>query len=42
MTAALEGYIRRRPCEWLWGHNRWKRSPLPSDRVLGAVAAARS
>ncbi len=42
MTAALEGYIRRRPGEWLWGHNRWKRAPLPSDRVLGTPAGAPS
>lgn len=27
MTAALEGYVRQRPGEWLWGHNRWKRKP---------------
>jgi len=27
MTQVLEGYIRQRPGEWLWGHNRWKRQP---------------
>ena len=26
MTKTLEGYIRERPGEWLWGHNRWKRT----------------
>lgn len=26
MTKILEGYIRERPGEWLWGHNRWKRA----------------
>jgi KDO2-lipid IV(A) lauroyltransferase len=27
MTKALERYVRERPAEWLWGHNRWKRKP---------------
>lgn len=27
MTKTLEGYVRERPSEWLWGHNRWKRQP---------------
>ncbi|MBI3554242.1 MAG: lysophospholipid acyltransferase family protein [Elusimicrobia bacterium] len=27
MTKALEGFVRERPGEWLWGHNRWKRKP---------------
>lgn len=22
----LEGYVRQRPAEWLWGHDRWRRS----------------
>lgn len=26
MTKAMEGFIRERPGEWLWGHNRWKRT----------------
>ncbi|MBI5624378.1 MAG: lysophospholipid acyltransferase family protein [Elusimicrobia bacterium] len=26
MTRQIEGFIRERPGEWLWGHNRWKRT----------------
>ncbi|MBI5882173.1 MAG: lysophospholipid acyltransferase family protein [Elusimicrobia bacterium] len=26
MTREMEGYVRERPGEWLWGHNRWKRT----------------
>ncbi|MCI0469399.1 MAG: lysophospholipid acyltransferase family protein [Nitrospirae bacterium] len=25
-TAAIEGYIKRHPTEWLWIHRRWKRA----------------
>ncbi len=26
MVKVLEGYVREYPEQWLWGHNRWKRS----------------
>jgi Kdo2-lipid IVA lauroyltransferase/acyltransferase len=27
MARVIEGFVRDRPGEWLWGHNRWKRQP---------------
>ncbi|MBI5209684.1 MAG: lysophospholipid acyltransferase family protein [Elusimicrobia bacterium] len=36
MTNAIEGFVRERPGEWLWGHNRWKRAreaPGPGGRA---------
>jgi len=32
-TAAIEGYVRRRPDQWFWVHNRWKRRPDPDEVV---------
>lgn len=37
MTRIIEGYIRLRPGEWLWGHNRWKRAPTDSDTFFSGL-----
>ena len=30
LTAAIEAQIRRRPAEWVWWHERWRRQPRAS------------
>ena len=32
-TAAIEEYVRRRPEQWFWVHDRWKRRPDAGERV---------
>lgn len=27
MVSQLEAFVRERPGDWLWGHNRWRRTP---------------
>jgi len=34
MTRVVEGWIRERPGQWLWLHNRWKRKPLEGEPVF--------
>lgn len=41
MTRALEDFIRERPEDWLWGHNRWRRAPESGDVVPRAAEAVR-
>ena len=31
MTKVVEGWIRERPGQWLWLHNRWKRQPQAGE-----------
>ena len=31
MTRRLEHYVRKHPEQWLWMHERWRVSPLPSQ-----------
>jgi len=33
MTRVVEGWIRERPGQWLWLHNRWKKRPQEGDLV---------
>jgi KDO2-lipid IV(A) lauroyltransferase len=33
MTTVVEGWIREKPGQWLWLHNRWKRQPQPGERI---------
>jgi KDO2-lipid IV(A) lauroyltransferase len=33
LTRIAEGWIRENPGQWMWLHDRWKRSPQPSDRI---------
>ena len=35
----LESYVRKYPAQWLWPHNRWKRTPLHLCLVLGDRAS---
>ena len=39
LTGILEKWIRQRPDNWLWGHNRWKRVPGAEDKRVEAIAA---
>jgi KDO2-lipid IV(A) lauroyltransferase len=32
-TAAIEGYVRRYPEQWLWMHRRWKTRPEGEERI---------
>ena len=34
-TAAIEGYVRRYPEQWLWMHRRWKTRPDGEERLYG-------
>ncbi|HEY4357662.1 MAG TPA: lysophospholipid acyltransferase family protein [Acidobacteriaceae bacterium] len=34
-TAAIEGYVRRYPDQWLWVHRRWKTRPEGEGRLYG-------
>ena len=40
MTAAIEGWVRERPEQWLWMHRRWKTQPRPAGDAARAPAAA--
>jgi KDO2-lipid IV(A) lauroyltransferase len=37
-TAAVEAQIRRRPAEWVWWHERWRRQPRPTMRASASAA----
>jgi KDO2-lipid IV(A) lauroyltransferase len=37
-TAAVEAQIRRRPAEWVWWHERWRRQPPPAKRASASDA----
>jgi Kdo2-lipid IVA lauroyltransferase/acyltransferase len=39
MTRIIEGWIRKKPGQWLWMHNRWKRRPQPGEFVLPPSAS---
>ncbi len=32
-TAAIEGYVRRYPGQWLWSHRRWKTRPPGQEKL---------
>ncbi len=34
MTKMIEGWIRKDPGQWMWLHNRWKRQPLPGEKIF--------
>lgn len=36
LTAIVERWIREDPAQWMWLHNRWKRRPVPGDRICQA------
>jgi KDO2-lipid IV(A) lauroyltransferase len=37
-TQAIEDYVRCRPTQWVWMHERWKTTPLrESERTDGAI-----
>jgi Kdo2-lipid IVA lauroyltransferase/acyltransferase len=40
ITAAIEGWVRERPEQWLWMHRRWKTQPRPAEDAARAPAAA--
>jgi Kdo2-lipid IVA lauroyltransferase/acyltransferase len=44
LTAAIEAQIRRRPPEWVWWHERWRRQPTLGEarRAVAAGGPARS
>jgi KDO2-lipid IV(A) lauroyltransferase len=40
MTSVIEGWIRRRPEQWLWMHRRWKTQPRDVSVPKAATAAS--
>jgi len=40
ITAAIEGWVRERPEQWLWMHRRWKTQPRPAEDAARAPAVA--
>ena len=40
LVAALEGFVRRHPEQWLWLHRRWKVQPPPEGPAAADAASA--